>query len=113
MDPRELAILEEIEANAYAEDAAFAELIAAGPRMSARHKAATAAAATAGVALMMSFTTNLIVGLAGYLLLVAVGTDILRSRPVKPVSTSPLETFHRVTRGLFRDRYANHDLSNE
>jgi hypothetical protein len=113
MDPRELAILEEIEAAAYADDAAFAELIAGGPRMSIRHRAGLAAATAAGVGLMVLFTTSLVFGLAGYLVLVAVGTDILRNRSAKVVKTSPLETFHTVTRGLFRDRYAGYEAPRE
>ena len=101
MNPRELEILEQIEIGTSQEDAAFAERIASGPRLSGRYVVGLTAVGLAGIALVMMFPTNLLFGVAGYLVLVAAGTDALRRRAVKPVDESPLQFFHRLTAGLF------------
>jgi hypothetical protein len=103
MDSRELRILKEIEASAYEDDAAFAELLAGGPRLSVGYKLGLALATSVGLALLMSFSASLLLGLAGYLILVAAGTNLLRKRAVKPAQDSPLELFHRLTAGLLRN----------
>ena len=103
MDSRELRILKEIEASAHEEDAAFAEMLAAGPQLSVGYKLGLALAVGVGLALLMSFSTSLLLGLAGYLVLVAAGTSFLRRRALKPVERSPLEVFHRLTAGLLRN----------
>lgn len=103
MDSRELRILKEIEASAYEDDAAFAEMLAAGPRLSVGYKLGLALATGVGLALLMSFTTNLLMGLVGYLILVAAGTDLLRRRAPKRAEDTPLELFHRLTAGLLRN----------
>ena len=103
MNSREIRILNEIEANVYESDAAFATRIASGPRLSPLQKAGLAAATIAGIALVMLFPANLVFGLAGYMVLVAVGTTALRNRPIKPAQETPLDFFHRLTAGLFRD----------
>jgi hypothetical protein len=103
MNPSELEILEQIEVGLSQEDADFVERIAGGPRLSGRYKAAAAAATIAGIALVLLFSVNLILGVAGYMLLVAAGTSMLRRRPLKPAEVSPLETFHRLSAGLFRN----------
>ncbi|MCP4246055.1 MAG: DUF3040 domain-containing protein, partial [bacterium] len=95
--------LEEIELGLLQEDAAFAQRIAGGPRLSARRKAALAAATVAGITLVMLFPVNLMLGVAGYLVLVIAGTSLLRQRPMTPADQSPLEAFHRLTAGLFRN----------
>ena len=51
----------------------------------------------------MSFSAGIQFGLAGYLVLVAVSTSLLRRRALKPVEESPLEVFHRMTAGLLRN----------
>lgn len=103
MNPTELEILEQIELGVSKEDAAFAHRIAAGPRLSRRYKAGFVVVATAGIALMMLFSVNIILGLAGYAILVAACTHMVRRRPLKPIDESPLEVFHRCTAGLFRN----------
>ncbi len=103
MNPRELRILDEIESAMYETDGAFAARIASGPRLSSMQKASLAAAAIGGIALVMLFSANLMFGLFGYVVLVAVGTTALRHRPLQPAQESPLELVHRVTGGLFRD----------
>ena len=103
MNPNELRILNEIEANIYDTDAAFASRIASGPSLSRIQKSGLAAATLAGIGLVMLFPTNLVFGLVGYMVLVAVGTTALRNRPIKPAQESPLDFFHRLTAGLFRD----------
>jgi len=103
MNARELRILSEIEAAVYDEDEAFAHRIAAGPQLSLLQKLGLTLAALLGVLMTLSFSTNLALGVAGYLTLVAVGTALLRARPPKPAEQSPLEFFHRATAGLFRD----------
>lgn len=103
MNPRELRILDEIEAAMYENDAAFATRIASGPRLSSMQKASLGAATIGGIAFVMLFSANLMFGLFGYVVLVAVGTTALRHRPLQPAQQSPLELVHRVTGGLFRD----------
>jgi hypothetical protein len=103
MNPNEREILEELEARIWQEDAAFAQRITSGPRLSARYKAGLAVVALIGIALVMLFPVNLFLGMAGYVILVAAGTNLLRRRPLQPVNQSPLETFHRLTAGLFRN----------
>jgi hypothetical protein len=111
MNPRELDILEQMEMGFSHDDAAFAELIANGPRLSGRYLAGLVAASLVGVALVMMFPVHLTFGVAGYLVLVAVGTNALRCRPVKPVNESPLQFFHRLTAGLFANTTAEVDYS--
>ncbi len=106
MDSRELRILKEIEASAHEEDAAFAERLASGPKLSGRYKLGLILGILAGIALLMSFSSGLAFGLAGYLVLVGVGTSFMRRRALKPAEVSPLEAFHRVTAGLFRNTAA-------
>lgn len=103
MNPSELKILEQIEMGFSQDDAAFAEQIANGPRLSGRYKVGLAAASLVGIALVMMFPMNLAFGVAGYLALVGVGTNLLRRRPVKPADESPLQFFHRLTAGLFEN----------
>ena len=103
MDSRELRILKEIEASAYEEDSAFAERLADGPKLSDRYKLGLALGVLAGIALLMSFSAGIAFGLFGYLVLVAVGTSLLRRRAIKPIEESPVEVFHRITAGLFRN----------
>ena len=103
MTPNELRILEQMEVGFWQEDAAFAQHITGGPRLSGRYRAGLAAVITAGVGLVMLFPMNLLLGVAGYALLVAAGTNMLRRRPLKPADQSPLELFHRLTAGLLRD----------
>ena len=103
MDSRELRILKEIEAQTHEDDADFAERIAGGPRLSSRYKLGIALGVTAGIALLMSISAGVAFGLFGYLVLVALGTSLLRRRAIKPIEESPLEVFHRVTAGLFRN----------
>ena len=103
MDSRELRILKEIEAGAYEEDAAFAERIASGPRLTVVQKASLSVAVGTGIAFLMSFSTNLLLGLVGYVILVVAGTTVLRRRRLQPAEQSPLELFHRLTAGLLRN----------
>ena len=103
MNPNEREILEEIEAGIWQDDAAFAQRITSGPRLPGRYKAGFTVVASTGIALVMLFSVNLVLGMAGYVLLVSAGTSLLRRRPLKPVDQSPLETFHRLTAGLFRN----------
>ena len=103
MDSKELRILEEIEASAYAEDAEFAERLAAGPRLTIGEKVGLGLATGAGISLLMSFSTNLVLGLAGYMILVAAGTFALRRRRLQPAEASPLDLFHRLTAGLLKN----------
>ena len=113
MDSRELRILKEIEASTHEEDAAFADLMAAGPKLSVGYKLGVALASGVGLALLMSFTTNLWLGLIGHLILVAVGTDVLRRRAVKRAEASPLDVFHRLTAGLLRNPDTAYETSYE
>jgi hypothetical protein len=103
MDSRELRILKEIEAGAYEEDAEFAERLSAGPRLTVGEKVGLALAAGAGISLLMAFSTNLLLGLVGYMILVVAGTFTLRRRRLQPAETSPLELFHRLTAGLLKN----------
>ena len=111
MDSRELRILKEIEATAHEEDAAFAERLASGPRLSRRYKLGLILGFAAGIALLMSFSAGLQFGLAGYVVLVAAGTSLMRRRALKPIEESPLEVFHRLTAGLFRNTPATAEPS--
>ncbi len=101
MNPRETDILEQIEMGFSFEDAAFAELIANGPRLSGRYIAGLAGACFLGIGLLMMFSVHIVFGVAGYLVLVAAGTKTLRRRPLKPADETPLNFFHRLTAGLF------------
>ena len=101
MNSRELQILEQIEAGFSHDDAAFADRISSGPQLSGRFKVGLGIASLAGVALTMMFPMHLYFGVAGYLVLVGVGTSLLRRRPMKPADESPLQFFHRLTAGLF------------
>lgn len=101
MNLRELEILEQIEKGVSTEDAAFAERMASGPRFSGRYLLGSAAISLAGIALVMMFPANLLFGVVGYLVLVAVGTNALRRRPIRPIDESPLQFFHRLTAGMF------------
>ncbi len=106
MNPSELRILEQIEDGFWEEDATFAQAITAGPRLSGRYRVGLAAVVTLGVSLVMLFSVNLVLGLAGYAVLVGAFTSLLRRRPVNPVNQSPLTVFHRLTAGLFRNTEA-------
>ena len=101
MNPYELRMLKEIEAAASHDDEAFAERIAEGPSLTLRYKLMTGFVGMVGLALVMMFPANLALGVAGYLVLVAVGTDALRRRPMRPFGETPLQFFHRLTAGLF------------
>jgi hypothetical protein len=101
MNRYELEILDQIETAVSQDDAAFAELIAIGPRLSASYKASLVAVVAVGLAVMMLFPIHLVFGVIGYAILVAAGTDVLRHRPLKPADESPLQFFHRLTAGLF------------
>jgi hypothetical protein len=101
MKPYELRMLKEIEAAASHDDEAFAERIAEGPCLSLRYKLTAGAVGLVGFALVMMFPANLVFGVVGYLILVGVGTDALRRRPVRPFDETPLQFFHRLTAGLF------------
>ena len=103
MNPTELEILEQIEVGLSREDADFAKRLAGGPRLSGRYRVGFAAVTMAGIALVMLFSVNLILGVAGYMVLVAACTNMLRHRPLKPADEPPLEVFHRLTAGLFRN----------
>lgn len=103
MDPREIAILEEIEAELTVSDARFAARMAAGPSPTLAYRLSLIAATAAGVFLVMLFPVNILYGIAGYLVLVGAGTSILRHRRPKSDNTSPLAVFHRLTAGLFRN----------
>ena len=103
MNQSENEILEQIEVGFWMEDADFAKRITEGPRLSGRYKVGFAAAAAAGIALVMLFSVNLVLGLVGYMVLVGACTHMLRRRPIKPVDEPALEIFHRATMGLFRN----------
>jgi len=101
MNSHELRILKQIEAGLSHDDAAFADRISSGPQLSGWFKVGLGIASVAGIALTMMFPMHLYYGVAGYLVLVAVGTSLLRHRPMKPADESPLQCFHRLTAGLF------------
>ncbi|MCP4305020.1 MAG: DUF3040 domain-containing protein [bacterium] len=101
MNPNEIRILKEIEAAESQDDAAFAERIAEGPGLPLRYKLIAGAIGLVGLVLVMMFPANLAFGVAGYLVLVAIGTDALRRRPVRPFGETPMQFFHRMTAGLF------------
>ena len=103
MDSRELRILKEIEARTHEDDAAFADRLAAGPRLAAWEKVALGLATGAGIALLMSFSTNILLALVGYVVLVAAGTYTLRRHRIQSTESTPLEFFHRMTAGLLRN----------
>lgn len=103
MNPTELKILKQMEIEFSQDDAAFAERIANGPRLSGRYRAVLAAVSLVGISLVMMFPVSLAFGVAGYLVLVGVGTNLLRRRAVKPIDESPLQFFHRLTAGLFEN----------
>lgn len=102
MNVREQQILDQIEAS-LKEDAHFAARIASGPSLPMSHKLMLAASTVFGVSLVMLFPANILLGLAGYLVLVAAVTTMLHSRPLKPAEISPIEVFHRITAGLLRN----------
>jgi predicted membrane metal-binding protein len=102
MNPKELEILANIEAELTQTDATFVARMR-GLRLSIWHRILLVLAALAGIALVMMFTVNMLLGVAGYLVLVAAGTNLLRHRRIAPIERSPLEIFHRLTGGLFRD----------
>jgi hypothetical protein len=109
MNPQEMKILDEIEAAMRESDAAFVTRMASGPRLSRARKVGLVAATIAGLTLVMMFSANVVLGLAGYVLLVAVGTMALRSRPLQPAQQSPVELLHRFTGGLFRNPAARRE----
>ena len=102
MDSRELDILAAIEADLTDSDAAFALRMTGKPRLSLFYRLSLCLAAASGVFLMMLFPVNLFFAVAGYLVLVGAGTSVLRRRRFTPADEPPLETFHRLTGGLFR-----------
>ena len=93
----------EIESSLAAEDAAFAQRLAEGPRLSVRYRVGLASATILGLALVMAFTVHVAFGLLGYAVLVVAGTSLLRRRALKPVNEPPLAVFHRLTAGMFRN----------
>jgi hypothetical protein len=103
MDPRELAILEEIEAELTESDARFAARMAAGPSPTLAYRLWLTATTMVGVVLVMMFPANILFGVAGYMVLVAAGTTILRHRKARTDDESLLSAFHRLTAGLFRN----------
>lgn len=103
MDPRELAILEEIEAELAETDARFAARMAAGPRPALAYRIWLTATTMVGVVLVMLFPMNMLFGVAGYMVLVAAGTSMLQHRRPKPNEQSLLSVFHRLAAGLFRN----------
>jgi Protein of unknown function (DUF3040) len=102
MEPRELEILEAIEAEFAQNDAAFAARLTAGPSLPLAHRIRFALALLLGVSLVLLFPVNLSFAIAGYVVLVAAGTEMMRHHRFTPAEESPLETFHRFTAGLFR-----------
>ena len=104
MNGNELKILQQIEDGFSQDDAAFAEQMAGGPRLSLRYMAMVVAVGLTGVAMVMLFPVHLSFGVAGYLVLVGVGTSLLRRRPMKPANESPRQFFHRLTAGLFANK---------
>lgn len=106
MNAREQQILDQIEAS-FREDRHFAARIASGPRLPMSHKLGLVASTVFGIGLVMLFPTNILFGIAGYLVLVTAGTTLLRSRRLKPAEISPIEVFHRITAGLLRDTGPN------
>lgn len=103
MDPRELAILEEIEAELTVSDARFAARMAAGPSPTLAYRLWLTATTMIGVVLVMMFPVNILFGVAGYMVLVAAGTTILQHHRSKTKDESLLSVFHRLTAGLFRN----------
>jgi fatty acid desaturase len=102
MNSKELEILANIEAEFTQTDANFVARMK-GLRLSIWYRILLALAAVAGVGLVMLFTVNMLLGVAGYVVLVAAGTNLLRHRRLTPAERSPLELFHRLTADLFRD----------
>lgn len=103
MDPRELHILEDIEAELAFSDSAFATRMTEGPKLSVGHRLWLGFASAVGVALVLLFAVHFLFAVAGYLILVTAGTSMLRHRRFTPVEESPITTFHRITAGLFRN----------
>lgn len=103
MDARELRILEEIEAELAFNDPAFATRMTEGPTLSVAYRLWLGFATAAGVFLVMLFATHFLFAVAGYLILVTAGTSMLRHRRMTPAEEHPIETFHRLTGGLFRN----------
>lgn len=103
MNSYETQLLEQISVGMARDDAAFADRISSGPQLSAGYRVALTAATLLGTALTLMFSVNLLFGMAGYAVLVAAGTSLLRRRPIKPANQSSLEFFHRLTAGLFRN----------
>lgn len=102
MNHKEIEILEAIEADFADSDAAFFARMSAGPSMTAVERVRLALATAIGVFLVMLFSVNVLFAVAGYLVLVAAGTEALRHRRLTPAEEPPLETFHRLSGGLFR-----------
>lgn len=102
MNLREQQILDQIEAG-FREDAHFVARIASGPSLPLGHKLGLIASSLFGIGLVLLFPANILFGVLGYLILVAAGTLLLRSRRLKPAELSPIEVFHRITAGLLRD----------
>jgi hypothetical protein len=103
MDARELEILAQIEEDFARGDAQFAERMADGPRLSIAYRLWLVMTTAVGVGLVMLFPLNMMFAVAGYLVLVAAGTSMLRHRRLTPAERPPIETFHRLTAGLFRN----------
>jgi hypothetical protein len=103
MNSTELEILQQIEQGLLDDDAAFAQMIADGPCLSLFYKIRFTMVSFVGIVLVMLFPVNIALAVAGYVVLIAAGTDLLRRRALKPVDVSPLETFHRLSAGLFRN----------
>ncbi len=107
MNPNELRILEQIAVGVSQDDAEFAARLADGPRLSIRYRLGLASTVLAGLTLVMMFSVNLMFGVAGYGVLTVAGTSLLRHRRFRDVTESPLDTFHRITAGLFRNTNAS------
>lgn len=106
MNPNELKILEQIAVGVSEEDAAFAARLANGPRLSVRYRLVLATTVLAGLTLVMMFSVNVMFGVVGYGVLTAAGTSLLRHRRFSAITESPLDVFHRITAGLFRNTKA-------
>ena len=102
MNREEIEILEALEADFAESDAAFVARMNAGPSLPMAQRVRLALATMLGVFLVMLFSVNIVFSLAGYVVLVAAGTEVLRNHRLAPAEESPRETFHRLTAGLFR-----------
>jgi len=103
MNARELEILSQIEEDFAQSDTHFADRIADGPRLSIAYRLWLVMTTAVGVGLVMLFPLHMLFAVAGYLVLVGAGTSMLQHRRLTPAERPPIETFHRLTAGLFRN----------